>query len=468
MGLIDQITSAARRLGIGASTPKTGLEVRYVNGTLALYDPKLQTYIDDGYLSNEQVYSIIRWIIQKSVKVPFYLYEVKDEKSLKQYKSLLNAEGTTVQSMVTANIIRQKALVEVEGDTHPIQQWLQRPNPHQSWDEFLEYCYGFKPISGERFLYRVDGLPSKAPSVYPLNPADVVVEQGQDLYEIKRFLYGNERKELDKDKVAYSRYFNPSRLGGVEYARGLSPLRALLGVIQESNEGKKQSIKQMQNSGPVGAIYGNSDEATYVMPADLAQKLEDKVSKAWVTGQKRPIVTSSKIGFVRFGLSPVELGVLDSRKFTFRQLCDGYGLPVEIFNMGEGTTFNNKNEAKRSAIIDAVLPGVLSLRNDFNEILAPYLNPGSGKKYYIDCDPSDLPELQEDMEKMANVYKEIFGMAALTPNQVKAAFKWGTDDRPEMDSLMNYPMIPNGFTPWKLLESDPLDIDPATQTDIPQ
>lgn len=471
MALIDSITNLFNRArGVTTTGASTPLQLRYVNGVIKLYDPKINTYIEDGYLSNEQVYAIIQWIIRKAKRVPFYLYEIQDEKALKKYKSLLAQEGTNKEAMITASILRQKALVEADDDKIPLNQWLKRPNPHQSFSEFVEYCVGYRLIIGERFLHRVDGVTSKPPESYPLNPIDVALESGKQLFEIARFLYGPTREPIDRDTIVYSKYFNPGQIGGGETNRGLSPLRAMLGVIQESNESNKQSIKQMQNSGPVGAIFGNwvSNDGE-MMPETVAGKLRDDITKAWLTGQKRPIVTTGPIKFEKFGLSPVELGILDTRKFTFRQLCDGYGLPVEIFNMGEGTTFNNKNEAKRSAIIDAVLPEVFSLRDDFNELLKPYLRPSSGKQYYIDCDPSDLPELQEDMEKMVKIYSTIYRDGAITPNEYREGMKWGIDDRAEVQAYVNNYVIPSSGTPYSLMFSeDPLDVDPATQTDIPQ
>lgn len=471
MAIIDSITNLFRRnRGITTTGTGTPLQLKYVNGVIKLYDPKINTYIEDGYLSNEQVYAIIRWLIRKATKVPFYVYEVQDEKALKRYKSLLSPDGTNREALVTASILRSKALVEVDDKNNPIQQWLRRPNPHQSFDEFLEYCYGYKLIIGERFLNRIDGLSSKAPEVYPLNPVDLALESGEQLFEIAKFLYGPTREPIDKETIVYSKYFNPSQIGGGETNRGLSPLRAMLGVLQESNESNKQSIKQMQNSGPVGAIFGTwVSQDGEMMPESVAGNLRDQVTKAFVSGQKRPIVTTGPIKFEKFGLSPIELGILDSRKFTFKQLCDGYGLPIEVFNMGDGTTFNNKNEAKRSAIIDAVLPEVFSLRNDLNELLKPLLSPATGKQYYIDCDPTDLPELQEDMEKMVKIYSTVFRDGAITPNQYRDGMKFGIDDRPEVKEYVDNYVIPSSGTPFSLLYADdPLDIDPATQTDIPQ
>ena len=56
----------------------------------------LKYIVESGYLFNPDTYSIINKIIQTASSIQFKLYEVKDEKSFKEYKNIksLNLEKT--------------------------------------------------------------------------------------------------------------------------------------------------------------------------------------------------------------------------------------------------------------------------------------------------------------------------------------------------------------------------------------
>ena len=63
------------------------------------------------YENNSEVYAIIKRISKTVSTVPFYVYKVKDKKSLTRYESMTK-NSTTTQDLAKAELIRVKAVSE--------------------------------------------------------------------------------------------------------------------------------------------------------------------------------------------------------------------------------------------------------------------------------------------------------------------------------------------------------------------
>src|SRR5690606_9487794 len=107
------------------SKPKE-IILRFVGqGQVVWYQDDSQTLLKEGYLKNHVVFSIVDWIASKITVAPPILYEVKDEKQLRRYKSLL--KDPTRDSVLRALDIRRKALEEIEDS--PMMDLFKSPNP---------------------------------------------------------------------------------------------------------------------------------------------------------------------------------------------------------------------------------------------------------------------------------------------------------------------------------------------------
>jgi hypothetical protein len=144
------------------------------------------------------------------------------------------------------------------------------------------------------------------------------------------------------------------------------------------------------------------------------------------------IVTASKIGWQKLGLSPVDLAIIDSMKMNLRQLCNVYRVNSALLNDPDNKTYNNMYEARKALISDAILPELISIRSDLNKwLVAPY-NKSENKKYFLDFDLSVFPELQEDKKEQIQYLERAWW---LTPNQKLQEMGYSYNPDPLMDKI---------------------------------
>jgi len=428
----------------GSGAPTGQLQYQYVNGQLVLSKYDANSYINDGYLTNGQIYAVISWIIRKASVVPWYVYEVVDENAYKQYKAV-SSDAMTPAALMTAQILHAKALKPIDDKNNYLQKLLDKPNETMSFSELVQFMVGFRLILGESFLYKTDGVGGVPLEIYPLHPQDIELVLGKSYLAVDGYVWtgGNTRQSLTKEQVRHSKYFNPIHASDGNNLRGLSPLAAMLRLAQESNEYALQSIKQAQNSGPAHLISSAASSVNQ-MGYEEGVGLKEALKSKWREASKEPFVTSSAIDVHQLGLSPADLKMIDGRLFTLRSFCDGYGVPSEIFNDPTNKTYANKNEAKRAAILDAVEPELAALR----DIINSFVPAAKGKKYVIDYDITMLPEMQQDQKAMAEALQL---QPYATWREKRSVMKWGEDPRAEYRDILDDYMIPSGLTPSRMI-----------------
>ena len=95
------------------------------------------------------------------------------------------------------------------------------------------------------------------------------------------------------------------------------------------------------------------------------------------------------------------------------------------------------NEAKKSLYVNAVIPELNKIKDELNR----WLTPAFGEKLFIDFDYTNIPELQEEMDKVVGQMSQAWW---LTPNEKRAAMSYGdVAVTPEL----NVYYIPSTFLP---------------------
>lgn len=414
--------------------PRTGstapLQARWVNGTLRLYSTATDSLITESFLRNSDLYSVVSYIIRKTRRAKFYLYEVKDKKALDEFMCL-KSEGVTGESYSKAQTIKQKALVETSNPD--IEKLLSTPNPDQNWGSFCEQAVAYKLLTGERMIHKIRGL-SGLSQLYILPPVLMDVVGGSRYMSVDKFVFQPTQQELSTDEVQFSKTFYPAIGGTGDELRGLSPLKVLALSIQKSNEGFKAGIKQYLNAGPPGILSFPEADMTPDQADDYEYRLQSKEY-----GRNRQIhISSARAEWTQIGLSPVDLDLMKSLDFDLRSFCRAYGIDSKVISDPTSSTFNNMAEARKAAIVDAIVPEVESLAEDLRACIEVFNT--NGKRYFIDGDVSHFPELAEDINKQQ---ERLSKMWELSPNQRLEALQYERYDNP----LFDEPWIPMGITP---------------------
>ena len=364
-------------------------------------------FIKDGYEANDIVYSIINIIADKATVAPWGVYKVVDDSSLKQYKAIqnqiVNTKGNVSVLRKESIKLRTKAL-EPAADNR-LNSLLDYPNKNQSFSEFLREGLIYKLITGNKYITAsmLDGganigkpgelyhLPSQFTSIisdgmFPATAVEYRVMMGQLI-------------TFSKELVLQEKYpsVNFSLLNNLY---GQSPLQAASMLVTRTNEGTKSGATAFKNMGRDGMVFlddPNVDPSGSLEQMSLtkAQWYQDN----YASDNKKGLGFShNKLGFIKFGLSPVDLAIIESEKWDVVRLCSVYGVPPVLL-MPDNSTYNNLEQAEKALTTRAVLPHLISMRDSLNRKLQTDWGY-KGQNLIVDFDLSVYHELQGDNKEM--------------------------------------------------------------------
>lgn len=389
----------------------------------------------ESYLTSEDVYSIVRRIARTAAMIPIKVYQVKDEKALKNYIVSKSQQNTNTQSLLRKQFLKIKALEEV-GKEDPLQKLIDNPNPSYSQTEFLEGAYTFRLLTGNTFIH----TPMLEFGVNAGNPYEMWLAPTQWVYLSvseewpRRVLRYNillpDNTPIPIEEMIHVRYFNPkfSYTGNELY--GLPPLQAGSKILDRQEAETNYSVNAFQNSGISGVVWNEGLRTDDVDSGALGKMKADFYNDAsGVDNARKLLFMAGKIGYQQVGLGPVDMDVLNSQVKTFKKLCNIFGVSDRLFNNDATGSEISVDIAYKDLFTNAVLPEIYAFVDALNKSLVPKFKG----QYYVDCDITGIPELQDDMKDMANVFSTL---PVMNPLIIAKAFNWSYDENdPNMDKF---------------------------------
>jgi HK97 family phage portal protein len=403
-------------------------------------------YVKDGYLFNPIVYSIVSFIAQKASSIPWGVYEVKNDKALALYKSM-----TPGIPQYKKDIVKTKALVQIE--SHPLNELFIRANVLQSWSELTEQEIGFKLITGNAYTHCIGpeggNNAGQIKEMWSMPSQIVTIVAGDPTNPIKQYeLRGDRTVVIPVNQVIHQKYWTPQYEGG-RFLYGISPLQAGRRVITRSNSSYDASVSSFQNMGAYGMITGDGgtvDAGFTPEQAEQVQKALKKKEGPKSAGSK--LVTPYNLKWQQFGMSPVDLNMIESDKMDLRSLCMVFHVPSELFGDASNKTYANTKEAGSAVYTNAVIPALTQKRDSLNQ----FIKTRYKENIFCDFDVSMISELQDDISMLSTALQ---GCWFLTGNEKRDMLSFGVDEK---NPLMNEYMIPAGLTPLSML-NEPLPED---------
>ena len=395
MGLFDIFTK--KKINTLFPTIPMNSQIAIERGIVTWQGADQRSFVDDGYVANDIVYSIIKLITDKAKIAPFHVYKVVDEKAAKKYKSLAAQKDINLKELET---LHKKAYELYTGDQR-LNELLKYPNEEDCWSDLVEQWCGFKLITGNSFIYgklieagNNQGKPFELfalPSQYMAIIANINVfpptRAGYQLY------YG-QMWSFDTKEILHDKYFNPQWgvTGGQLY--GQSPLRAAAKNLTRSNEAKTAAVASFQNGGPAGVLFMNDERFDPTSGQAQAQALKTAVSQKGGAANFNSIAVSGyKVDWKQIGLSPVELNIIESEKWDLKALCNIYGVPSQLLNDSDSKTYNNQREGEKALTLRCAIPLLNALTENLNRKL--HTDWGyKGTNLYVDYDISIYGELE--------------------------------------------------------------------------
>jgi HK97 family phage portal protein len=425
--------------------------LKYVSGNPVYMSEDVEKYISEGYLFNPLVYSIVSFIAQKASTIPFSVYEVKNEKMLQLYKC-----ASPNLPYYLKQGVKVKALTEIPD--HELNQLFISPNEIQPWSEFIEQTVGFKLVTGNSYTHCIgpDNGPNKGmiKELWNLPSQIVTIIPGDSMELVRGYeMAGNRSVKIPAEEVIHLKYWTPEYANGT-FLYGLSPIRAGRRVVTKSNASYDSSVSSFQNMGAVGFVSQDGSGNASPLTEEQASKVEERLAKK--TGPRnrgKYLVTSASLKWQQVGMSPVDLGIIESDRMDLRMMCNLYHVPSELFNDAANKTYSNTKEAGSAVYTNAVIPALVPFRDALNQkIRSRYEN-----KIFIDFDTSMISELQDDLQMMSTA---LSGTWWLTPNQRRSVMSFDED---EEQPLMDDYWIPAALLPMSGTSVDQAAIEAAAK-----
>ena len=381
-------------------TGPLGSSVAINRGIVTWQGADAQSFVNDGYVGNDIVYSIVRLITDKAKLAPFGVFKVINETAAKKYKALMS-QPEKIKNWKDVLELRSKAFEEYTGDQR-LNELLKHPNDEDSWADIVEQWCAFKLVTGNSFVYgrliegganmgkplTINVLPAQYMAIIANVEVFPPVVAGYQLYFGK--LWSFKREEILHDK-----YFNPQWNITGNQLYGQSPLKAASRTLTRSNEAKTAAVSAFQNGGPAGVLFMNDDRFDPISGGEQASALKKSVSeKAGSSNYNQIAVSGYKVDWKEIGLSPVELGILESEKWDMVSLCNVYGVPSQLMNDPNNKTFNNQQEGEKALTLRCAIPLLNEIRDDFNKKLHTDWGYANQQDVFIDYDLTVYQELE--------------------------------------------------------------------------
>ena len=395
MGLFDIFTK--KKINTLFPTIPMNSQIAIERGIVTWQGADQRSFVDDGYVANDIVYSIIKLITDKAKIAPFHVYKVVDEKAAKKYKSLAAQKDINLKELET---LHKKAYELYTGDQR-LNELLKYPNEEDCWSDLVEQWCGFKLITGNSFIYgkliEAGNNQGKPYELFALPSQYMAIIANINVFPPTRAgyqLYYGQMWSFDTKEILHDKYFNPQWgvTGGQLY--GQSPLRAAAKNLTRSNEAKTAAVASFQNGGPAGVLFMNDERFDPTSGQAQAQALKTAVSQKGGAANFNSIAVSGyKVDWKQIGLSPVELNIIESEKWDLKALCNIYGVPSQLLNDSDSKTYNNQREGEKALTLRCAIPLLNALTENLNRKL--HSDWGyKGTNLYVDYDLSVYGELE--------------------------------------------------------------------------
>lgn len=377
--------------------------------------------ISEGYNANSAVYSIVNKDAQKFASIPMYVYKRNGEES--------------------------------ELADNDLTKLLNRPNEFQGQDAFRQIIRTYYKVTGEAFIWLNRGdlgdlqgrdrLKRPVLETYCL-PSDHVhlIPDPNNLWGVLGYILAvnGTRITLPKEDVIHWKVpnlvFDPSTR---EHLRGRSPLSSGYKSLQQNNDATASAVRMYQNDGAKGVLYSEIvSDFTAEQKSQLDGVIARKINNYDVKGAVARL--AGKWGYLDLGKSNTDLGLLQGKDASMKELCFLLDVPYTLFD--PMTAFANSEWQQKNWINNSIVPACKQLDDELNRVLLPAF--GLDSSHYIKSDWSDLPELQDDYSKMVTSLAQAWWM---TPNEKR---EW-MGEEPLPNPEFNEPMIPSGIQPLSMI-----------------
>ena len=306
---------------------------------------------------------------------------------------------------------------ETELTDHPLVSLFRRPNPMQSYGDYVRAKVSFLMLAGngyeERFM-----VGSEVKELYQLRPDRMSIlpaTNGIPAAYIYKVGQNVTRWEMDprtlNSNVRHIKLFNPTNDW-----YGMSPIEAGSYAIDQNNESMAWMQALLQNSArPSGALTvkdgGTLSDENFNR---LKAQIEEQYSGS--TNAGRPMLLEGGLDWQQMGLSPTDMGIIEAKFSSARDVALVFGVPPQLLGIPGDNTYANYAEARLAFWEDTALPLLDMIVHDWTAWL--------GTLYGVTIRP-DVDGIPAIAEKRLSMWQMADQSQDLTINERRALKGYG-------------------------------------------
>lgn len=402
----------------------------------------LARYVNEGYIKNPHVYSVINKIIQPISTVPWLVYQATDKKNFNRYLAY-KSEGKIDE----AELYARKSLDIVE-NTPFNKVFEEECNETQSWNDFVEEAAGYYELTGNNYIY---GLPPAGLKYFtklynlPSQVTEIITGTWQQPVMGYRVAYGNNyTRTIDPQNVIHRKRFNPTDMWGANHDSmlyGLSPLAPLCRTVKRSNEGIDAMLGLIMNGFPPGVLYEDYGEFGNPMSPEENKELDEKFKARFGGGHNanKFIKANTKLGWLQMGLKSADMELLEADQLDVKTVATAYNVAIPLVsNDGNSIFGSDVNAAEKYTWQNARIPALTNLRDNLNRYWVKQYNLANNTNLWIDFDTKAIPAMQEDRGKKSEMHLKELRTGVINANTYRAFMDMEVD---ESNPLLNQYML---------------------------
>jgi len=306
---------------------------------------------------------------------------------------------------------------EQELTDHPLISLLRRPNPMQSYSDYVRAKVSFIMLAGngyeERFM-----VGGEVKELYQLRPDRMSIlpsTNGIPAAYIYKVNQNTTRWEMDPRTmtcdVRHLKLFNP-----LNDWYGMSPIEAGAYAIDQNNEAMNWMQSLLQNSARPSGALTVKDGST--LADDNFNRLKAQIEEQYSgsTNAGRPMLLEGGLEWQQMGMSPTDMGIIETKFASSRDVALAFGVPPQLLGIPGDNTYANYAEARLAFWEDTALPLLDMIVNDWNNWL--------GNLYGVTIKP-DIDAISAIAEKRLSMWQMADASRDLTINEKRAIKGYG-------------------------------------------
>lgn len=334
------------------------------------------------------------------------------------------ARSATKIEWVIGNTINNQFQAD---DKNRLYKALKYPNPLQSEKEFKQAITMQYFSFGECFIYfdRYDAGNNKGEIIEGslfLAPPDIVDIKHERYIPTGYVVNGDVNKTIPIENMIHVRAFNPD----YKDLHGLPYIAVAGTLIDKLNAANETETKTFQNSGPAVLVSAKQPDSFI---DDQYLNFIGRLKKAWrnVANKRGVIGTSGSVDVHQLGMSPSDMGTIESQKNTTKILLALWGLDPGLFDT-DASTYNNKKTIEQSVYNECAIPFMELFTSKVNQYFSTIY------KAELRIDTSQIEALQPNyVEKV----QWMIDAGVFTDNEIRDALNYDMRDTDVSETTPN-------------------------------